>query len=247
MSRCTLCEAEQSGTSGASLHLDTSSPFRKYGFTMIELIGAMIIIAVLTVAGITAVSTAIDNSRQTAIQQDLDGFRKVAEQFLLENPQTSKWDGLNSSTQTKEAFKLFNEKYLEGEMKFETVKKSGWNCLIMGNTIKKDPYGNAYDVIYCTLKLDVEANPLDSTSYARILIRSRGKNGSHKLDEIPSATFFFDDPDDVYSVTQFSDGRVISTQFTANDRSSFDEFGYSYDTAEWCKLKPAVIPGYEAW
>lgn len=86
----------------------------KRGFTMIELIGAMVIIAILTVAGITAIATAISNSRMSATQTDLSGFQTPIEQFLLENPQMAK------ENNTTVIAKALNE-YLEGEMQFKDV------------------------------------------------------------------------------------------------------------------------------
>ncbi|MEG2378447.1 MAG: type II secretion system protein, partial [Clostridia bacterium] len=160
-----------------------SAPFifttNKRAFTMIELIGAMIIIAVLTVAGISAVSTAIENSRQTAINQDLDGFRKVAEQFLLENPDVSKWNGLNSPQQLKDSFAILNDKYLEGEMKIEpsTQGQSANGTNIWAKTRRLDPYGNPYTVITCTDRLQADA--AKDNSYSRIFIRCEGKNGTN--------------------------------------------------------------------
>lgn len=86
----------------------------KRGFTMIELIGAMVIIAILTVAGITAIATAISNSRMSATQTDLSGFQSPIEQFMLENPQMAK------ENDTKKIAAALNE-YLEGEMQFKDV------------------------------------------------------------------------------------------------------------------------------
>ena len=86
----------------------------KRGFTMIELIGAMVIIAILTVAGITAIATAINNSRMSATQTDLSGFRTPIENFMLENPQMAK------ETDTTKIAAALNE-YLEGEMQFISV------------------------------------------------------------------------------------------------------------------------------
>ncbi|MEG2265289.1 MAG: prepilin-type N-terminal cleavage/methylation domain-containing protein [Acinetobacter sp.] len=231
---------------GASI----TSKNHKRGFTMIELIGAMIIIAVLTVAGISAVSTAINNSRITAVNEDLDGFRKVAEQFLLENPQTSKWNGVNSDAQLVGAFKLFNDKYLEGEMKIPNPVKSGQNALIIGYTQRKDPWGTPYAIIYNTQKLNCDSKDPQSTSYAKLYVRSSGKNGYNNWDvDMHSSMLGIRDADDIYSVTQFSNDRVCSTvldtaQLYKSGKTFMHEYGYSFDSNSWCMLEHANIPGY---
>ncbi|MEG2378446.1 MAG: hypothetical protein RSC43_08860 [Clostridia bacterium] len=206
---------------------------------MIELIGAMIIIAVLTVAGITAVSTAIENSRQTAINQDLDGFRKVAEQFLMENPDVSKWNGVNTPQQTIESFDLFNNKYLEGEMKLDPHPAN--NIHRRGKTKRLDPYGNPYMITLSTVKLQT-GTAVDDNSYARIFIQCCGKDGTDTLewhDYYASA-----DNDNIISLTQFSNGQVSSIQFSSAQLRTYWAHGYSYKDNAWKTLPESQIPGY---
>ncbi|MEG2377404.1 MAG: type II secretion system protein [Clostridia bacterium] len=221
----------------------------KSGFTIVELVGALIIISILTTAGITGISAAVDNSRMTAIYQDLDGFRKAAEQFLMDNPQDSKWNGINSSAQIQESFDKFNTQYLEGSMKLERVVQSRIHSMIRGTTIKRDPYGTAYDVIMVSTKLlHSEDDPLDN-SYMRIFIRSQGKNGNQS--HVPDSFVCFlgvTDNDDIYSLTQFSDGHIDSTQFMSDTKVFFyDQWGYSKDTQSWGKLPYSNIPNYDPW
>lgn len=58
----------------------------KRGFTVIELIGAMVIISVLTLAGVSSISTSINNARYTSAESDFAGYRTAIQQFMLENP-----------------------------------------------------------------------------------------------------------------------------------------------------------------
>ncbi|MEG2378535.1 MAG: type II secretion system protein [Clostridia bacterium] len=212
---------------------------RPSGFTMIELIGAMIIIAVLTAAGISAVSTAIEHSRQVACDEDLAGFRAVAEQFLLENPQVS-----NSEDMAWESINLLDGKYLEGEMKFIDNNYTKPSDIAIRYTNRLDPWGEPYAMVFVLYKLETD-NQI-AKNYSRIFIRSKGKNGNHAKDQVSTEGFLvMRDTDDRYSLTQYADGQVISTTFDTQyicDTVSahpyiLSNYGYNYHTNNWQWLR----------
>ncbi|MEG2376820.1 MAG: type II secretion system protein [Clostridia bacterium] len=185
----------------------------KKGFTMIELIGAMIIIAVLTVAGITAVTTAINNSRMTAAQEDLAGFRTVLETFCMENPQYAK--GVNTAPATIDAVMTdLNANYLEGEMKFNGVVEKGARGGVV-TLNRRDPWGTPYQLHINLDDLDADGNATAVDSMMRFVVVSAGKNttttGQGPSEAaIATGAMSTDGNDDLAEVTQYANGAVAS-------------------------------------
>ncbi|MEG2377399.1 MAG: hypothetical protein RSC43_03475, partial [Clostridia bacterium] len=180
--------------------------------------------------------------RQVACDEDLAGFRAVAEQFLLENPGVSKWNGVNSPQQLEDAFHLFDSDYLEGEMKIvpTSVGVSG-NMYLTGRTARKDPWGEPYTLVMTNQKL--AANGVDCNSFFNIIVRSTGANTSYQTPH--PCMFYSDDNDDIVCTTQFSTGKVASKVFTSKDLHYYGNYGYDYQLSSWGWLNTANIPGYE--
>lgn len=193
----------------------------KRGFTMIELIGAMVIIAILTVAGITAIATAISNSRMSATQTDLSGFQTPIEQFLLENPQMAKED---DTTVIAEAL---NE-YLEGEMQFKDVTALDGGVAADSTSAPSDSTITAWQ----TKRTDawdepfrIYINPMNHAGTTgpnnaqdtelRIFVVSNGKNsttGEHNND--------VDGDDDMFLMVQLVNGQVSHGMYGMRDGDS---------------------------
>ncbi|MEG2262794.1 MAG: type II secretion system protein [Acinetobacter sp.] len=183
---------------------------KKNGFTMIELVGAMIIIAVLTVGGITAISTAISNSRVTACKEDLAGFRKVLETFCMENPQYAKGADASSVPMILEDL---NSNYLEGEMKLAEPFSSAAESVVY-STSHLDPWGNPYRLHMSIKDAGVGTPPTKSTdSLLRFLIVSSGKNANTVPNGEP---FVLDGTDDIAEYVQILNG-AVSTQLFEHD------------------------------
>ncbi|MEG2568204.1 MAG: type II secretion system protein, partial [Acinetobacter sp.] len=195
------------------------STFNKSGFTMIELIGAMIIIAVLTVAGISAISTAIDNSRQTKIQEDLAGFRTILEEFCIENPQYAKANMPSYSHGDNEAHCAEIAQSLNEALGLEiknnpTAYLHGADGAVTILDVK-DAYGTPYVLHMHVMDLDVDRNPATKNSCLSFMIVSAGKNTwtmGMRENGSPAAEACFktDGDDDAYLLVQYADGRVSS-------------------------------------
>ncbi|MEG2267146.1 MAG: prepilin-type N-terminal cleavage/methylation domain-containing protein, partial [Acinetobacter sp.] len=215
-------------------------PPRPSGFSLIELVGAMIIIAVLTVAGIAAVSTAIENSRQTAVREDLDGFRTVLEQFLVENPQYAKWDGVNNGDLTRKTLDALNNDYLEGEMKFATNPGRVSTTTALVDLVRKDPWGNPYQLALQSRKYQTVTGE-NTESFLRLCVRSFGPNSSNTYDGNVMSS---DDTNDIYLISQFSSGKLHSIVFTSDirveqqfpERRYYDRMGFSETEQKWMWL-----------
>lgn len=193
----------------------------KRGFTMIELIGAMVIIAILTVAGITAIATAISNSRMSATQTDLAGFQTPIEQFLLENPQMAK------ENNTTVIAKALNE-YLEGEMQFKNVTAldggvasdstsapsdssvTGWQ------TKRTDAWDEPFRIYINPMNHAGTTGPNNTQdTELRIFVVSNGKNsttGANNND--------VDGDDDMFLMVQLVNGQVSHGMYGMRDGDS---------------------------
>ncbi|MEG2262795.1 MAG: type II secretion system protein [Acinetobacter sp.] len=188
----------------------------KKGFTMIELIGAMIIIAVLTVAGITAVTTAINNSRMTAAQEDLAGFRTVVETFLMENPQYAKGVGGANAKNATDIFTDLNANYLEGEMKVSSAANmtQATADTYLATLNRRDPWGTPYQLHINLADLNADGTAAVD-SVLRIMVVSAGKNTT-TTGQAPAETavaakaMTTDGNDDLAVLTQYANGAVAS-------------------------------------
>ncbi len=190
------------------------------GFTTIELIGAMIIIAVLTVAGINAISTAISNSRMSAVQTDLAGYRIPIEQCLLEHPELEQEPKRKQDKFTNHRVRVAAalDEYLEGEMKTR-LKPSDMNAAGQGggsgqssvdrldqagNWIvhRKDAWGIHYRI--CIVPDNGTGNGL------RVFVVSCGKNGETGNGDVYTDTTLNTalDSDDMFMMVQLKNGRV---------------------------------------
>lgn len=191
----------------------------KRGFTMIELIGAMVIIAILTVAGITAIATAISNSRMSATQTDLSGFQTPIEQFMLENPQMAK-------STDKVAIATALNKYLEGEMQFKGSPDAG-DTIGNWETKRTDAWDQPFR-IYIDTAEHGGTNGTDPAkdSELRIFVVSNGKNsttgnGSNTLNKD------LDGDDDMFLMVQLVNGQVSHGMYGMRDGDSL----FAEDTA----------------
>ena len=199
----------------------TDRKINKRGFTMIELIGAMVIIAILTVAGITAIATAISNSRMSATQTDLSGFQTPIEQFLLENPQMAKSDD------TKAIAAKLNE-YLEGEMQFKTVPTTvaedavDYNNVDAGGwqTKRLDAWDQPFRIYIDTDEHDA-TNGTDAAkdSEIRIFVVSNGKNSTTGT-TAKTGNRYLDGTDDMFLMVQLVNGQVSHGMYGMRDGDS---------------------------
>ena len=187
----------------------------KRGFTMIELIGAMVIIAILTVAGITAIATAISNSRMSATQTDLSGFQTPIEQFLLENPQMAK------ETNTTVIAAALND-YLEGEMQFKTVPSSATegaqdtSTIAAWETKRLDAWDQAFRIFINPENHSATTGPSNAQdTELRIFVVSNGKNST-----TGTLNKDVDGDDDMFLMVQLVNGQVSHGMYGMRDGDS---------------------------
>ena len=188
----------------------------KRGFTVIELIGAMVIISVLSLAGVSSISTSINNARYTSAESDFDGYRTAIQQFMLENP------GILKTRNTNTIAHKLNE-YLEDEMKFQTEDDGTFVYSSkkyppyekVGCAVKRlDPWGNPYRIGIDTQQVRaLKADQSKKTLQARIFVISCGPNGtsSGPVTESNKGWYgvgYIDSGDDLFTGVQYVDGQI---------------------------------------
>ncbi len=176
---------------------------------MIELVGAMIIISVLSIAGITAVNKSIQNSRYSAVEQDMSGFITPISQFIIENPQYS------SFTITNRPEVLVNlNKYLEADMKYKTICK---NTTVFEGPIAefelnlRDPWGTPYRLFISGLdnsNTGIAKKGVKDAEF-RAWIVSNGPNRK----TLNNFAAYIDGVDDIFMQVQSVNGEITVSRY----------------------------------
>lgn len=208
----------------SSAEIKKEKKVNKRGFTMIELIGAMVIIAILTVAGITAIATAISNSRMSATQTDLSGFQTPIEQFLLENPQMAKENDL-----AKIGAEL--NKYLEGEMQFKALPADtdsvdvaqGDQQIAQFEVKRNDAWDQPFRIAIVTDNHSATQGPSNAQdTELRIFVVSNGKNSTTGATDSAAdgSNLLVDGDDDMFLMVQLVNGQVSHGMYGMRDGDS---------------------------
>ncbi len=187
----------------------------KKGFTTIELVGAMIIIAVLSIAGVTAVNKAVQNSRMTALREDLSGFVQPISQFIIENPEV-----FTKSTQPFNCAAELNE-YLEGDMQFKQVPAKTLGAdqlkfLRYWELKREDPWKTPYRIFITTVDHPATGYTNSPDQEIRIFVVSSGKNRRTQADNI----FEIDGVDDAFVMIESINGEISSGFYGMRDGNS---------------------------
>lgn len=189
---------------------ETCHKVNKRGFTLIEIVGVIIIIAILAVAGISAMNNILNSTRVTTAQEDLAGFKTAIESFMIENPQYAK----GGTTSIKDIVQTLNDNYLEGEMK---VSNSASITALSGTDGKielsrLDPWKMPY-VLHVSVVDKGLGDPAttDADSVLRIAVVSSGKNTNTSTTTSAFVAAGLDGQDDIALLTQCINGTVSST------------------------------------
>lgn len=156
-----------------------------------ELIICILVTGILAAAVFLGGSAMINSSQLSVAENDLKNFEVLANQMLFENLD------LQTAADASGVEALFN-KYLPDEMK-----------LTSGVSVKKDPWGNNYNVTY-----SITSHSDDNEFY--IIITGGGKNNKIDLTKL--------DSDDVGIIILLRNGDVTSEKFGFKT-SKFDRTG----------------------
>lgn len=201
------------------------------GFSLVELVVVILIIAVLAVAVFVGGSSAIGKSRVRVVESDFHNYEVAAKSYMTEHSDMLRLNLTSDRDEYKSVAFGLNE-YLGTEYTINTEKpvpSTGSVCnsnssIIAFETIKKDPYGNPYVVIF-----DPNARNIGDSEYY-ITIVSAGTNG--KCD-VGSAL----DDDDEFLLCQYCNGDVVTASYFM-ETDSFDYSGHQLK-AGFTKLSSA--------
>lgn len=139
---------------------------KKKGVTLIELIGVMIIIAILLGIGGAAVSYGMQKSRETSVQSALKSYESAFSSIIMDRPgiQSTTFDAIEAITADgagaitysskevhKETVALMNT-ILEPELQLAWNDTAGWY-----ESVGNDPYGGKY--IFTEVPVDLSTEP----------------------------------------------------------------------------------------
>lgn len=163
---------------------------KRVGTTMVELLGVMVVIAILAAIAIGGISAARDNANQTSAQSDIKTYTTAIQQVVMLHPEVMKFSATKPTNALRTLVGYINDQ-LEEQWQFEILPEDvGGGATVVGSggvatsTIKRDSWGNPYGLyIYMDDKTEtyvdkenVKLKESDSCLY--IAIVSAGKNST---------------------------------------------------------------------
>ena len=181
------------------------------GFSMVELVIAILVIAVLAVAIFAGSSIAVEKSRDKRVTSDFHNFDVDAENYLHSHQQFQNGATLTTLAAQQEAILALNQ-FLSANYAFDTsmhAPATGDICntdasLYAFPSAKMDPWGNPYYVI-----IDSQSRNLNETEIY-LTVFSAGKNGKADMGGAL-------DKDDQFLLLQFINGEVISKTYSMKE------------------------------
>ena len=165
----------------------------RIGFTLIQLLVVIVILAILSYAAVSGMLSAINGGRQSTTLSDFKTYSQDIETAVFDNPTLAD----NAATATSIA-NVINP-YLDANMNF-TVPSSGTTSTF--TSVRKDPWGHPY-TLYIT---NPAANGGTSHTTCLIVIKSNGANGV-------TAGGSTVDSDDLAYVIEVVDGAVHEASY----------------------------------
>lgn len=168
---------------------------KRKGMTLVELLGVMVVIAILSVIAIGGISAARDNANVTSVISDMRTFENSVKQMLMIHPEVMKFVYNKPANAAETMVKYLNEQTEEqwdfefiggGTDEFGTQITTNNNSgAIATTTIKRDAWGNAYtlyiyfDDLATTYRSKEDGvNLVNSDSCVYMVIASPGKNST---------------------------------------------------------------------
>lgn len=155
----------------------------KKGSTLVELIGVMIVIAIIAAIAIGGIIAARDRANVTNTQSDLRTYENAAKQVMMAYPDIMKYK--DGGTVSKKVIDLLNNQ-LETEWKFTELTNTAGSGAVGYSTIKRDAWDMPYALyMYTDTQTTKYGNKdLNAPQYKNedsvfyLVIASAGKNST---------------------------------------------------------------------
>ena len=197
------------------------------GFSLVELVIAILIIAVLVAAVFAGGSVIIKNAQISRTTSDLHNFSIAVESWMNQNPTIANVRNNESYKKDTALYNSFNALLAE-DYKLEdvantsnitTVQAADGGDYYIYRSKKTDAWGNAYYVVFT----DQERSDLEGTKHSEFFVEviSAGPNAKAKIGGTEDKI----DGDDIFLVGQYTDGNVVSKIYNYDDDKPVDDSG----------------------
>lgn len=156
---------------------------RRKGLTLIELLGVMAVVAIISAIAVGGITSARDAANETSVSSDIRTYQTAIQQVLVQHPEVMKFTA-NKPAKAASLFVEYLNSQLEELWKFEMLDDNADSGAIAGSAIKRDAWNNPYGLyIYFddlapkyTDGSNKALTPSDSCVY--IVVCSAGKNST---------------------------------------------------------------------
>lgn len=230
----------------------------KRGMTLVELLGVMVVLAILAGISIGGISAARDNANTTSIISDLRTYDSALKQVFMLHPEIMKFTADKPANAIEKVVTYVNEQ-MESNWRFEVLSGVNGCGAVATSSIKRDAYGNAYTMyIYFDDKTPTYNRRdgtalVDSDSCVYIVIASPGKNSTgigvgvngdnydattKKIVNASLCVNNTDGIDDVGLICRILNGDTFSVTF-GNDKAALGRL----EKVQWCFGIPDATGG----
>lgn len=197
------------------------------GFSLVELVIAILIIAVLVAAVFAGGSIIIKNAQISRTTSDLHNFSIAVESWMNQNPTIANVRNNESYKKDTALYNSFNALLAE-DYKLEdvantsnitTVQAADGGDYYIYRSKKTDAWGNAYYVVFT----DQERSDLEGNKHSEFFVEviSAGPNAKAKIGGTEDKI----DGDDIFLVGQYTDGNVVSKIYNYDDDKPVNDSG----------------------
>lgn len=197
------------------------------GFSLVELVIAILIIAVLVAAVFAGGSIIIKNAQISRTTSDLHNFSIAVESWMNQNPTIANVRNNESYKKDTALYNSFNALLAE-DYKLEDVANTSNIIAVQAadggdyyiyRSKKTDAWGNAYYVVFT----DQERSDLEGNKHSEFFVEviSAGPNAKTKIGGAEDKI----DGDDIFLVGQYTDGNVVSKIYNYDDDKPVNDSG----------------------
>lgn len=156
---------------------------RRKGTNLIELLGVMAVIAIISAIAVGGITAARDSANETSVQSDIKVYQTAIQQVLMQHPEVMKFTAQKPTSAVSVLVNYINDQ-LESQWKFQELAGANDSGLVAGSATRRDAWGNPYGLyVYFDDKAPTYndgngAVLTDADSCVYMVVMSGGKNAS---------------------------------------------------------------------